>query len=296
MSWSNSLREASFRGRTFEVRSTDDSGGRALVVAEYPGRDGALTQDQGGKPLRTRLTAVLWGPTCEDDLAALKAVLDEPGPGELVHPVLGVIQVAVESWGVRQGVDVGTDAAEVDISFIEHALDTPSLTVSTDTPAALESAAESALASAEDAIEEADEPTVTAKLSTWAGKVRNLLATVRDPSRVVPELRDAQRALLEVQSLSQDMIDTIRALRNPARTPLIRQVKATATSCADLFRVVMAEAPPYVEYPVRGPTTARQIAHEIYGDTDRAAEIVSLNGRLAIAPIMPGVILTVKAA
>lgn len=98
MSWRRNLRRASFRGITFFVESVEGSGGRRLAVHEYPERDEPLAQDLGRKARSFQLEAYVLG---QDYMAARDALidaLDKKGPGELIHPYRGAMQVAADVY------------------------------------------------------------------------------------------------------------------------------------------------------------------------------------------------------
>jgi prophage DNA circulation protein len=119
VSWVNSLQDASFRGVAFEVRTTRDAVQRAVVQYEFPYRDGAQLDDHGASPRQIALTAVIYGEDYEERLAQLLSALDAAGPGELVHPVFGVIARAqVADREVTHDAE-SPDACEVSIRFIE---------------------------------------------------------------------------------------------------------------------------------------------------------------------------------
>lgn len=98
--WRDHLRQASFRGVTFEVESREGQGGRTLAKHRYPGRDEGYDEDIGGKPLAFSLSAYLIGPGYLAAKDALIAALREKGPGELVDQWGDSRQVQVDgfSW------------------------------------------------------------------------------------------------------------------------------------------------------------------------------------------------------
>lgn len=89
---------ASFRGVPFDV-SADGlqyPAGRRVVVSELPYRDDPVTEDLGLADGPIALTAIIAGPGYELRREALLDALDEPGPGILVHPTRGRLEVVVE--------------------------------------------------------------------------------------------------------------------------------------------------------------------------------------------------------
>lgn len=123
MSWLLTLHDASFKGRKFEVISTDDAAGRDIAKFERPYVDGAETEDLGRKPREFAMQAVFYGLFYEDALNTFMSILEEPDPGELVHPIWGSIPaVQLESWRVHHDAE-RPDYATVDLVFIEDTTD-----------------------------------------------------------------------------------------------------------------------------------------------------------------------------
>lgn len=105
MSWLDRYRRASFRGVPFRVERHAAAGGRRLVAHEYPGRDRPATEDLGRARRTWSLEAYVVGEDYDQDRARLIAALEQQGPGELVHPYLGTLEVAVESWQLTESRD-----------------------------------------------------------------------------------------------------------------------------------------------------------------------------------------------
>lgn len=84
------IRPASFRGVPFTPVSVEDSGGgRRVEVHQFPFRDQPYTEDFGAQPRTFSIECfVPWS-----ERARLKAACAAPGPGPLVHPFLGTLQV-----------------------------------------------------------------------------------------------------------------------------------------------------------------------------------------------------------
>lgn len=120
MSWAINMQNASFRGVRFDVTATTDEVTRDKALYEYPNVDGADVHELGRKPRNYSLTAMLWGDRYEYSLQRLTAALDEPGAGELIHPIYGAVaSVIVTRYQVRHDADA-PDSCTVDISFLEN--------------------------------------------------------------------------------------------------------------------------------------------------------------------------------
>lgn len=95
MSWTDRLQAASFRGVAFKVDGDDLQIGRRTVVHEYPGRDTPSVEDMGRETREYAITAYLIGPDFIAERDRLIAALEQVGPGELVSPWYGRMNVVV---------------------------------------------------------------------------------------------------------------------------------------------------------------------------------------------------------
>lgn len=95
MSWTDRLQAASFRGVAFKVDGDDLQIGRRTVIHEYPGRDTPSVEDMGRETREYAITAYLIGPDFIAERDRLIAALEQAGPGELVSPWYGRMNVVV---------------------------------------------------------------------------------------------------------------------------------------------------------------------------------------------------------
>lgn len=107
MSWRDTLQPASFRGEPFLVEAHDSSFGRRMVVHEYPNRDLPYAEDLGRKTRRFSLTAFVVGPEYQAQRDRLLEAVEQPGPGTLVHPYLGSLEVVIESCQLNENLKDG---------------------------------------------------------------------------------------------------------------------------------------------------------------------------------------------
>ena len=119
------LLPASFRGVPFGVFADEIGGGRRVAVHQYPGREEPWAEDigRGARSFRFRGFIVdgdiaFAGGPIQLQRALLIAALEKAGPGLLVHPTLGPIQVSVPRFSV--GADLGAGRlSTVDLEFVE---------------------------------------------------------------------------------------------------------------------------------------------------------------------------------
>lgn len=150
MSWLTELRPASFRGVNFYVHSADTKGGRTIVTHEVPGSERRpFKEDLGSSGRSHSVEAYVYGDDYRAELRQLLDALDQPGPGELNHPFIGVASCVVDGdFSVRQSGDEGGFAV-VSVTFAETAPAMPApAAVATDARAALAATVKSTRAAA----------------------------------------------------------------------------------------------------------------------------------------------------
>lgn len=89
------LRPASFRGIQFDLESDDKSFGRGIVTHKFVGRDQHAHEDMGAKVEGISLVAVVIGEGFVARADALEKAFAQKGPGTLIHPHYGEIQVVI---------------------------------------------------------------------------------------------------------------------------------------------------------------------------------------------------------
>ncbi|MGE4265439.1 MAG: DNA circularization protein [Desulfovibrio sp.] len=124
MAWENRMLEASFRGIVFDCLTWDDEGERNAVEHARPFVDGAELEDLGRGARRLRVKAIFFGDDYEERLEKFLKALDEPGAGDLVHPVFGPLKAQLHTWRAGHEAD-NVDAASLELTFAESALAKP---------------------------------------------------------------------------------------------------------------------------------------------------------------------------
>lgn len=95
--WRDKLRPGSFRGVPFYIESSQVTTGRRVSVHEFPDRDDPFPEDMGKVGNSFRIEGYLLGDDYLDQKAAIKDAVEKEGPGELIHPYFGSMQVQVGS-------------------------------------------------------------------------------------------------------------------------------------------------------------------------------------------------------
>lgn len=132
---SEQLQPASFRGVPFEVEASGITVGRRTVVHEYPQRDRPYVEDMGRATRNITLQCFVVGSDYLEQTQALMHELEEPGPGTLIHPWLGEMEVTITSVSELL-FDQGLGVASVTITATEAGdLEFPAVTADEDTEA-----------------------------------------------------------------------------------------------------------------------------------------------------------------
>ncbi|MBS9489062.1 DNA circularization N-terminal domain-containing protein [Citrobacter braakii] len=119
MAWKDRLVDASFRGVSFKTEAEDAPVGRRVETHEYLNRNKPYTEDLGKVTLRPKITAYVIGDDCYDQRDRLIEALNKEGPGTLVHPAYGEMNVCVDGE-----INVSTTSSEgrmvrFDLRFVE---------------------------------------------------------------------------------------------------------------------------------------------------------------------------------
>ena len=112
------LQPASFRGVPFHVDGAGVEAGRRVQVHEYPQRDKPWAEDLGRATRGFTVDAFVTGADYIEQARSLIAAAEEEGPGTLVHPWLGSMQVSLKDL-VRVRFDAALGHAVIGFSFVE---------------------------------------------------------------------------------------------------------------------------------------------------------------------------------
>ena len=113
------LRPASFRGVRFRVDSADIEAGRRVQVHEYPQRDKPYTEDLGRATRGFSVTGFVIGDDYVQQANKLLTELEKAGPGELVHPWLGTLQVVLRDPARVRWASGSLGVARFELQFVE---------------------------------------------------------------------------------------------------------------------------------------------------------------------------------
>lgn len=118
MGWRENLLPASFRGVEFVVEERGVETGRRTQLHQYPQRDVPFSEDLGRRARRFTLSVFILGDDYMERRDALLEACEEPGPGELIDPWRGAVQVSCVSCQLREQFRDGA-IARFSLSFEE---------------------------------------------------------------------------------------------------------------------------------------------------------------------------------
>lgn len=213
MSWREELKlPASFRGVSFQVESAERSGGRRTVLHEFYGRDESFREDVGRKASGYPVEGFVLGDDYLDKKKALIAALeDKSGPGELIHPYYGTLQVICGDFRVQETAkDQGIASFTMNFEPTPVAPAFPRASV--DTAAALAGSAAGALAAAKSEFTSLAQvgalaSGALAKLTTMiAGASRQMSTLLAPLAATQQDLATLQQSLVGLQANAASLV------------------------------------------------------------------------------------------
>ncbi|WP_350649543.1 DNA circularization N-terminal domain-containing protein [Pseudomonas sp. HY13-MNA-CIBAN-0226] len=118
MTWRDTYRAATFRGVAFFVESADSSHGRRQAVHETAQRDTPYTEDLGRKSREFSVVGYLLGKDYHLNRDELIKACELAGPGALVHPYRGELNVVCRGLNVSETTAEGGKCT-ISIRFLE---------------------------------------------------------------------------------------------------------------------------------------------------------------------------------
>jgi prophage DNA circulation protein len=142
LSYREQLQPAKFREVPFHVKAAETTVGRRVVVHEFPNKELPLPEDMGKKGSEFVVNGFIIGDDYIDDMKRLIDALTQPGPGTLVHPTLGSLQVVLAHPGqLREQFIEHRGQVTFSLKFVE-ASDAAQPSTTIDTQQAVEDAAD----------------------------------------------------------------------------------------------------------------------------------------------------------
>ena len=251
MSWRDQLLQASFRGVPFFIRYIEDLGlGRRPSITDFPFRDEPDIKDMGGQSKAYRFAAYVIGDDYMDKRDALLAALNQAGPGRLVHPYFGEIDVQMGNCSALQSAEeAGMCRFSIECYRAGQARANPR--VSVDTRVRVELSAEQL-----DAV-----IAETAGMQIDVSDAPNFV--LEDATRIVDlatqTISDLSRQILSIPDAAGELAQALFGLAGSAAT-LILSPAALAGEISSALRLVVAAA--------ETPRAAFELLMELTGFSD----------------------------
>ena len=100
--WVEELLPASFRGASFRVATARAAFGRRNALHEYPLRDLPFAEDLGRRARAFRISGFVIGDNAKAERDRLVAACEAEGPGALIHPSLGELEVVCNRLDIAE--------------------------------------------------------------------------------------------------------------------------------------------------------------------------------------------------
>lgn len=119
MAWKDGLRAASFRGVEFFFDDAGlDNACRRVETHQFPFRDTSYSEDLGRQAESFPIEAYVVGDDYMEKRDALREACEAEGPGELIHPYYGSVQVLCTACSIRESSQEGR-VARFSLTFVE---------------------------------------------------------------------------------------------------------------------------------------------------------------------------------
>ena len=279
MTWDRDLQTGSFRGVSFSTLSITDAFARRVARHRYPYKDGAELEDVGGEARQVDAELIFRGDTYLADLLSFLKVCTQGATGALIHPLFGSMRAKCQSANVRHE-QSRRNAASVAAVWVEDGVNTavPTL-VSIDAAAgalSLQSAA--ARATADDLSGDAATalPATSAALDDADVFAGSLDETIGELSTRLDQLgATINSALAEVDALATDAAGAV--LDDVGRSLLRDDLRLTLERARTLKERTERLHPQIVPREIGVHVPLASLAAELYGDPDRADDLLRVN-------------------
>lgn len=292
--WAEGLREASFREVPFLVDSSESGHGRRGVKYEYPGRDTPYTEDLGRRAREYTIEAFVLGDGYMAARDALLAAIEKPGPGTLVHPTLGSLQVVVLDPARLRETTAEGGMARFSITFTE-AGENEQPASAADSAQAVETAADAALDAAQDDFSDGFGVTgapafvadgavknlekAVSDLRQINGRISSALSPISDFSAQLDRLGGQLTTLIQTPAtLAAELAGAVTAIKGVAT-----DVQAGFSSCRDLFSFGDTLPAVAATTPSRSRQSANQTAIQTFIRSAAVIEAARIGSRASYA-------------
>lgn len=281
--WSDILRVGSFDGVVFDFVRATLEGGNTLDQQQYPNRPGTFIQGRARNGRRFQIMGVFIEDDYPDTMNQLIAKLENGGaPVDFVDPVFGTFKASCDHFVVNHDVEEAADSATIEITILEHTEgNVGTAGVKNTTPAranAVRSRVTDTLV-ALSAFQEATEVQNNDYVLQVEGAM-NAASSIADSLEATGDDLSA----LDVQKQGNDTLATVDVAvaagadyDSAEAYDLGAAVLAMSSAVAGLVQDLIDAKPPLQVYVIPADTNLLAFAHDLYGDSSRADEVLALN-------------------
>lgn len=281
--WSDILQVGKFDGVVFDfVRAVVD-GGNTLDQQQFPNKAGTFVQGRARNGRKFTILGVFIEDDYPDTMNSLLDAIENGGvPKEFVDPVFGSFQAACESFQLTHDADEAADSATIQISFVEHTDGaTGPLAVTNTTPARANATRSCvtdvlvALSAFQEATDVQNNPyvlQVTGAMNA-ASSVADTFEADEDDLSALDVQKQANATLAVIEAAVEAGAD----YSTSEAYDLGVAVLALSTAVSAMAQDLIEAKPPLQVYVVVADTNLLAFAHDLYGDSSRAEEILALN-------------------
>ena len=206
--WTENLRPASFRGVSFFIESADQTGGRHTVVHEYPQLDKPYAEDIGARPHEFQLTGFVIGDDYMQQRDDLITALDTEGPGVLIHPYRGSLNVNTNGPYTIHEEKARGRMATITMSFVLAADDIQPF-AQPDTLSGSVSAAQAALNAVKNAFAE-----VFSVIGDASYEIAGALSIVCSAANAIDSVKQSAKSLAAYKQMYGNLVDNVETIIN----------------------------------------------------------------------------------
>jgi prophage DNA circulation protein len=219
-----------------------------------------------------------------DTMNDLIAQLDDGGvPKDFVHPIFGTFKASCERWSVVHDVEDAADSATIQISFAEHTDEVQGpVAVTHTTPAkansvrALAEQVTAALATFQEATEALSTNAYVVQVNDAIEAAQGLADTLEETAADLSAL-EIQKTSDAALSVVNEAVEAGADYDSTEAYDLGAAVLSMSSAMSELAKGLIEVKPPLIPRRVEADTNLLALAHDVYGDSSRADEMLALN-------------------
>lgn len=281
--WSDILQVGSFDGVVFDFVRATLEGGNTLDQQQYPNRSGTFIQGRARNGRRFQIMGVFIEDDYPDTMNQLIAKLENGGtPVDFVDPVFGTFKASCDHFVVNHDIEEAADSATIEITILEHTEGNVGTAGVKNTTPARANAVRSRVTDTLVALSAFQEATEVQN-NTYVLQVEGAMNAASSIADSLEATGDELSAL-DVQKQGNDTLATVDVAvaagadyDSAEAYDLGAAVLAMSSAVAGLVQDLIDAKPPLQVYVIPADTNLLAFAHDLYGDSSRADEVLALN-------------------